>query len=175
MATRLTIQKGLTLSSATLLTVVGACAGPGAEQAIPGAESLTPLAPIQTVTRGAVYLENFCEDPAKDSSTLTPLEAAADMFALPATMLTWSARLAAYGTAGVVMVYSGVPAKEAVDRINGWLPWGWSGPDPDKVDYRSLPPAKSCLWPLHEDPQHEQIRYVPSGGDYPAWHKRRVE
>ena len=121
-----------------LLLCIG-CAASGAEQAIPLLHPTSHLAPYQTVARGAVWLENLCEDEQEDRTTLTSIEAVADLLALPATMVTWTARLAAYGTVGIAMAYSGVPANEAVDRINEWLPWGWSGPDPDTVDYRTIP------------------------------------
>jgi hypothetical protein len=122
------------------------CVGPSVEQTIPGAQPLTPLAPIQLATKGAVHLENLCEDPTKDSYTLTPLEATADLLALPSTMLTYSARLVAYSTIGVGMAYSGVQAKDAVERINGWLPWGMAGPNPDEVHYRNIVTAENPCW-----------------------------
>ena len=132
------------LAAGMFLLLCTGCAASGAEQAIPPLLPTAHLAPYQTVAKGAVWLENLCEDEQEDRKTLTNIEAVADLLSLPATMLTWTARLAAYSTAGVVMVYSVVPAKEAVDRINGWLPWGWSGPDPDTVDYRGVKEGKGC-------------------------------
>lgn len=97
--------------------------------------SLTPLAPYSAVANGLVWLEDQCEDPLEDALTLTPLEATADMLALPLTMAMWTLRLAAYWTVGVGMVIAGKSSQATIQQINWVLPMPWAGPNPDRVGY----------------------------------------
>ena len=86
-----TAMKALLAFSLVLLTT-GCTANP--------TPNLTPLAPYSVVADTLVWLEDACEDPLEDAQTLTPLEAVADMFALPMTMAVYTARLATYFTVG---------------------------------------------------------------------------
>lgn len=104
-----------------------------------------PLAPASAVADGLVSLEDLCEDPLDDAQTLTPLEATADMFALPLTMAVYTVRVAAYFTVGLGMVYAGQDAKTVVDQINYVLPMSMAGPNPDRVKYHDGMVQESCL------------------------------
>lgn len=109
----------------------------------------TALAPYSFYTlpvNSLVMLENLVEDPMDDAATLTPLEATADMFALPVTMAMNTLRLAAYLTVGVVMVLAGKESKTTIDQINWVLPLPLTGPNPDLVGYHSgMILKKGCL------------------------------
>lgn len=93
------------------------------------------LNPVSLAVNGLVLLEDFCDDPVEDMQTLTSLEATADLLNLPISMTIWTARLVGYATVGVGLVLAGKDAKMTVDQINGVLPWGLAGPDPDRVQY----------------------------------------
>lgn len=105
-----------------------------------------PLLPASAVADGLVMLENFCEDPVTDAQTLTPIEATADMLALPYTMVIGTLRLIAYATVGVGMVLAGHEAKATIDQINWVLPWGFAGPNPDQIHPKDMVVlAEGCL------------------------------
>ena len=99
---------------------------------------VTPLTPYSLAADGLVIFENTCEDPLIDQVTLTPLEATADMFGLPAQMSAWTARWTAYIIVGIPAVYSGKDAEATVNQINYVIPMPTWGPDPDKLHERGM-------------------------------------
>lgn len=104
------------------------------------------LTPYSLPVKGLVFLEDFCEKPIEDAQTLTPLEATADMFALPLTMAIWTARLVAYSTVGLGMVLAGKDPHATVDQINWVLPFALAGPNPDRVKYhKGMVKEEGCL------------------------------
>jgi hypothetical protein len=108
--------------------------------------TLNPLAPYSAGADGLVMLENLCEDPLEDAQTLTPLEATADMLALPLTMGVYVVRLATYSTVGLGMVLAGREPRTVVDQINWVLPMPWVGPNPDRVAYHpGMVKEEGCL------------------------------
>lgn len=107
-----------------------------------------PLMPASLVANSIVLLEDSCEDPVDDLTTLTTAEAVADMFALPWTMVIMTARLAAYPTVGLAMVLSGTEARAAIDKINWVLPLLTAGPNPDLVHYSQITIIEG--WGCHE-------------------------
>lgn len=114
--------------------------------------NLSPLAPYSAVVDTLVWLENACEDPLEDAQTLTPLEAVADMFALPITMAVYTARLATYFTVGIGMVLAGKDPHATVDQINWVLPFPLAGPNPDQVRYHEgMVKKEGCLFAKREE------------------------
>lgn len=108
--------------------------------------SAHPLMPYSMGADVLVMAENGCEDPFIDAMTLSPLEATADMLAMPYTMTIWTLRLGAYVVAGIPMALAGKDPKATVSQINWLLPMPMVGPDPDRVDYHmGMALQEGCL------------------------------
>lgn len=99
---------------------------------------VTPLTPYSLGADGLVLLENTCEDPVIDQVTLSPLEATADLLAMPAQMIAWTARLGAYIVIGVPAAYMGKDMQATIDQINYVIPWPSWGPNPDRVAVQDI-------------------------------------